>query len=474
MSSLCISHIISEDYEEHRGSRDMSLNSAKHIHFVGIGGCSMSGIARILNQQGHVITGSDREPTQFTPSLESEGITVYYGHDGEHVEGADLLVYSAAIKPDNAERVYAREHGIPEMERSVALGELSGRFHNVIAVSGCHGKTTITSMLAYVNSLAELGATVHVGGFVGLLEGGVCLGKNDLFITEACEYVRSFLTLRPTIAIVNNIDNDHLDCYSNLDEIVDSFKQFCGLVPSDGLILGCIEDEKVAGLLSGLDRPYRTYGLSKGDFHASSISYDENGFPSFDLIDTGKTVGRVVLSIPGEHNIINAIAVYGAVKEIGVPFDVYAEAMHRFVNTKRRFELLGEKNGVKVFHDYGHHPNEIAATLKAAQRVPHNRIFCVFQCNSYTRAITLFTNDVTCFRDADMVLVPDIYPGREKDTGLVHARDMVQGINSKTHNALYLSTFEQIADYLNEHAKPGDIVITVGSGDVYRQSQKLL
>lgn len=451
-----------------------SLEEAKRIHFVGIGGCSMSGIARILNRQGHTVSGSDREPTQFTGNLEKEGIQVYYGHKGEQAAGADLLVYSAAIKPDNAERVYAREHGIPEMERSVALGQLSARFHNVVAVAGCHGKTTITSMLAFLNERAQLGATVHVGGYVELLDGGVHLGDKDLFITEACEYVRSFLTLRPTVAIVNNIDNDHLDCYGDIAHIIEAFDSFCRLVPSDGLVLGCIDDEKVAALLPTIDRPYETYGLLDGDYHAADISYDENGFPSFDLVDHGKEMGRVVLSVPGEHNVVNAIAVYGAGKRIGAAFSDYAAAMHRFVNTKRRFELLGEKNGVKIYHDYGHHPNEIAATLQAATRVPHKRIFCVFQCNSYTRARTLFCENVTCFKNADEVLVPNIYPGREIDTGVVHARDMVEGINRSTHNAQYLATFEEIADYLDRHAAPGDIVITVGSGDVYRQSRKLL
>lgn len=451
-----------------------SLDEAKHIHFVGIGGCSMSGLARVLKAQGHIVTGSDREPTQFTANLEKDGIRVYYGHKAQQVDGADLLVYSAAIKPDNVERVYAREHGIEEMERSVALGQLSGRFHNVVAVAGCHGKTTITSMLAFLNEQANLDATLHVGGYVELLDGGVHLGSRDLFITEACEYVQSFLTLRPTVAIVNNIDNDHLDCYGDMEHIVAAFDAFCRLVPSDGVIFGCIDDEKVKSLLSTLERPYKTYGLRQGDYHADNITYDENGYPAFDLIDEGQNLGRVLLSVPGEHNIVNAIAAFAVAKHLQVCFSDYAEAMHRFVNTKRRFELLGQKNGVRVYHDYGHHPNEIAATLKAATRVPHKRIFCVFQCNSFTRARTLFCEKVTCFSDADEVLVADIYPGRETDTGIVHARDMVRGINEQSHNATYLATFEEISAYLDAHATPGDIVITVGSGDVYRQSQKLL
>lgn len=450
------------------------LDNAKHIHFIGIGGCSMSGIARILKSQGHEVTGSDRSQTQFTDRLEQDGITVYYGHRAEQAANADLIVYSAAIKPDNPERVYGREHGIPELERSVALGQLSARFHEVVAVAGCHGKTTITSMLAFVNEEANLDATVHVGGFMDLLGGGVRLGKSDLFITEACEYVESFLTLKPTIAIVNNIDNDHLDYYGDIDHIVEAFRKFLALVPEDGRILACTDDVYVRELLPELGKNVVTYGLSKGDIHADAIAFDSLGFPAFDLYDHGEKIGRVTLNVPGRHNVINALAVYGASKLCGVTFEQYVRAMARFRNTSRRFELLGEKNGVKVFHDYGHHPNEIRETLAAATHVPHGKIFCVFQCNSYTRARTLFCENVTCFTDADEVLVPDIYPGREVDTGIVHARDMVNGINRESHNAQYLGTFEKIAAYLDEHAVPGDIVITVGSGDVYRQSQKLL
>ena len=450
------------------------LDNAKHIHFIGIGGCSMSGIARILKSQGHEVTGSDRSQTQFTDRLEQDGITVYYGHRAEQAANADLIVYSAAIKPDNPERVYGREHGIPELERSVALGQLSARFHEVVAVAGCHGKTTITSMLAFVNEEANLDATVHVGGFMDLPGGGVRLGKSDLFITEACEYVESFLTLKPTIAIVNNIDNDHLDYYGDIDHIVEAFRKFLALVPEDGRILACTDDVYVRELLPELGKNVVTYGLSKGDIHADAIAFDSLGFPSFDLYDHGEKIGRVTLNVPGRHNVINALAVYGASKLCGVTFEQYVRAMARFRNTSRRFELLGEKNGVKVFHDYGHHPNEIRETLAAATHVPHGKIFCVFQCNSYTRARTLFCENVTCFTDADEVLVPDIYPGREVDTGIVHARDMVNGINRESHNAQYLGTFEKIAAYLDEHAVPGDIIITVGSGDVYRQSQKLL
>lgn len=451
-----------------------SINEAKRIHLVGVGGCSMSGIAQILQNQGHTVTGSDRERSPFTDRLEEMGIPVSIPQQAEQAAGADLLIYSAAIKPDNPERAYARAHGIPEMERSVALGQLSARFSQVAAIAGCHGKTTITSMLAYINEEAGLDATVHVGGFVERLGGGVKVGKGDLFITEACEYVKSFLTLAPTVALVNNIDNDHLDCYRDIDEIIQTFAQFCGLVPPEGEIIVCRDDEKVQRLLPLLSRTPITYGLTEGDYHARDVAFDPQGCASFDLLYKEQPQGRIVLHVPGTHNIINAIAACAVAAQFHVSFDSMARALSAFSNTKRRFEFMGEKNGVRIFHDYGHHPNEIAATLEAASRIPRRALYCVFQCNSYTRAKTLFCENVTCFSRADGVLVPDIYPGREVDTGLVHARDMVGAINQSGGNALYLPTFEDIAAWLAQHGRPGDLVITVGSGNVYAQTRKLL
>ncbi len=450
------------------------IDDAKRIHLIGIGGCSMNGLALILKSQGHIVTGSDREKTQFTEALDNEGIAYSVGHTGEYLDDADLVIYSAAIKPDNPERALAREKGIPELERSVALGQISERYPEVVAIAGCHGKTTITSMIAGINALAKTDATVHVGGYVELLGGGVHVGGRDLFVTEACEYVESFLTLRPTITLINNIDDDHLDYYKDIDAIVEAFEKFLSLLPEDGIFIACTDDVRVKALAEKSNRTVVTYGLDGGEYTAKSISFDAFGNPGFDLVRRGETLGRVQLSVPGTHNIVNALGAIVIADKLDVPFSVYAQALGRFQNTKRRFEYYGERNGVKIFHDYGHHPSEIRATLDAAKRVPHKHLYCVFQCNSYTRARTLFCNNVTCFTDADSVLVPDIYPGREKDTGIVHARDMVAAINEESGNAAYIPTFEEIREYLDEHAEEGDVVVTVGSGDVYRQTKKLL
>ena len=450
------------------------IDEAKRIHLIGIGGCSMNGLALILRSQGHTVTGSDRERTAFMDALDKDGIRYSVGHTGEYVEGADLVIYSAAIKPDNPERVLAREKGIPELERSVALGQISERYREVVAVAGCHGKTTITSMLALINDLAKTDATIHVGGYVEFLGGGVRVGSQDLLVTEACEYVESFLTLKPTVALINNIDDDHLDYYKDIDAIVEAFEKFLALLPENGVFVACADDPRVMELAEQSPLSVVTYGLTGGDYTASDVKFDAEGNAGFTVLRHGESLGKVQLSVPGMHNVVNALGSIAVADQMKVPFAVSAKALNQFRNTKRRFEYYGERNGVKVFHDYGHHPNEIRATLDAAKRVPHNRLICVFQCNSYTRARTLFCDHVVCFHDADMVLVPDIYPGREKDTGIVHARDMVAAINRESDNAVYLPTFEEIRLYLDEHAEEGDLVVTVGSGDVYKQTRKLL
>lgn len=452
----------------------IKLSEHKKIHLVGIGGTSMNGLALMFREKGFSVQGSDGTTSPFTKRLEELGIPVMIGHSADNLGDADLLIYSAAIKPGNVERAEARRRGIPELERSEALGLMSAGYDTVIGVAGCHGKTTITSMLAYIAEKDALDATVHVGGFVDFLQGGTRIGKSGLFITEACEYVESFLTLHPTMVIINNIDDDHLDYYKDIEHITEAFRKFLALLPEDGLFLGCCDDERVRGLLKEHKGRSLSYGLTGGYYTVKDIAYDDMGDPSFTLIRDGKELGRIELSVPGEHNVINAVAAAAAALEYGAPFEDVASALGEYKLTRRRFEIYGKKNGVTVIHDFAHHPSEIAAVVKAAVRYPHNKLYVVFQCNSYTRATTLFCHNVKCFDGADEVLVPDIYPGREKDTGIVHARDMVKAINEGGVKATYLASFEEIADYLDANASEGDVVLTLGSGDVYKQSYKLL
>ena len=459
---------------------EIDLNNIRKIHLIGIGGCSMNGLAQILRAKGYEVGGSDKAESPFTQRLAELGIPFTIGQKAENVEGSDLVIYSAAIKPDNPERARARELGIPEMERSEALGRLSCGYKNVVGVAGCHGKTTITSMLALIAEKGGLDATVHIGGFVEFLKGGTRIGSHDLFITEACEYVESFLTLRPTVALINNIDDDHLDYFKDIDHITDAFRKFVRLIPEGGLFIGCTDDERVRGLLSEFRGKVNelTYGLEpehRPDYYPANEEYDAYGCPSYDLMFRGECCGRVALHVPGRHNMLNSIAAMAVALSHGTDFEVAANALSEFKNTRRRFEYYGERDGVRVFHDYAHHPAEIRAAVDSGLRTPHKDLYCVFQCNSYTRAKTLFCgHQGDCFAGVKKVLVPDIYPGREKDDGSVHARDMVAAINEATGNALYIPTFEGISDWLRENASEGDIVVTLGSGDVYIQTNKLL
>ncbi|MBQ3552187.1 MAG: UDP-N-acetylmuramate--L-alanine ligase [Clostridia bacterium] len=461
----------------------MGFEGIKRIHLIGIGGSSMNGLAQMLLSQGYEVQGSDRGESQFTKRLKELGIDVKIGHNADNIENADMVIYSAAIKPDNVERVAALGKGILQLERSVALGMLSSDYDEVVGIAGCHGKTTITSMLALISRMHHekdpehtTDATIHVGGYVDFLSGGVHVGGHELFITEACEYVESFLTLHPTIALISNIDNDHLDYYGDMEHIVLAFKKYAALLSKDGLIIGCVDDHRVMDILSESPCEKLTYGHKNADYVPDNIAVDELGNTAFDLVFRGKTLGRIELSVPGEHNMLNSIAAASVALALCIPFCVIKEALNKYTLTRRRFELMGEKNGAKIYHDYAHHPSEIASTLQAAASIKHNRIIAVFQCNSYTRAKTLFIGDMTCMEKADLVLVPDIYPGREVDTGIVHARDMVEAINRSCGEgrALYIPTFEAINHHLDRYAKPGDIIITLGSGDVYENTKKLI
>lgn len=452
------------------------LGDARKVHFIGIGGCSMSGLARILHNEGYDISGSDVKKSAFMQQLEDEGINVTVGHDQKNVEGADVVVYSAAIKPYNPEYAYAAAHEIPMLERSKLLGLISSGYDQVSCISGCHGKTTITSMLALIMEETDADATVHVGGMVDFLGGGVKIGTGPAFITEACEYVRSFLTLHPTDILVNNIDDDHLDCYRDIDDIFATFAEFVEKQPSNGVLLLNTSDPLTARLAEHAQcRVVTINNPPDSDWYISNESFDGHGFGSADIIHNGRKAAHLKLQVPGAHNLRNALAAVAfAAEAFGADPEAAADSLTRYHLAGRRFELVGEKDGVRIFHDYAHHPSEIQACLEAASLVPHEKIWVVFQCNSYTRARTLKDKYATSFGNADEVIVPDIYPGRDTDTQGIHATDLVSAINAVSGNCLYIPTFPEIAQYLKRRWKPGDIVVTLGSGDVNRQQLVLL
>lgn len=453
------------------------LSDVKKVHFIGIGGCSMNGLAQILHNLNYEVTGSDKDSSPFTDRLTQIGIPVSIGHDKKNVEGAELIIYSAAIKKDNVERAAAMALSIPEMERSVALGEISKKYKDVACIAGCHGKTTITSMLAKIVLEGKSDATVHVGGDVDFLSGGTRIGQSDLFITEACEYVESFLTLHPTIALINNIDNDHLDYFSDIDAITSAFYKFLGLLPDNGLFIACTDDARVQSLVD--NPPHRlsiiTYGFTNANYTPGNIKYGNDGSSSFDIVYNGDNLGRIELNVPGKHNIINALAASIVALNLGETMESIQNGLRDYTLTHRRFEFYGERNGVKLYHDYAHHPAEVRAALDSASRVKEKNLICLLQCNSYTRAKTLFLPEPDCFLLADEVLVVDIFPGREIDDGSVHATDMVAAINKVfPGKAKYTKTFKDARQYIDAHAIKGDLVIALGSGDVYKQARTLL
>jgi UDP-N-acetylmuramate--alanine ligase len=453
---------------------DIRDYKSKRIHLIGIGGTSMNALAMMLKNLGYEVTGSDRGESLFTQPLRDMGIPVTIGQREENVHGAALVVYSAAIKPENPERVEAKRLGIPEMERSVLLGQISGQYGTVVGVAGCHGKTTMTSMIAKVTIDAKLDPTVHVGGFVDFLGGGTALGKSDLFVTEACEYVDSYLTLHPTIAVISNIDNDHLDYFKTEENIYRSFEKYAALLPEDGLLIAGYDDEKVRKLAKDSGRKTITFGLTGGDYSAKDIKAGHDGITRFTVTKGGEPVAEVALTMPGEHNVQNALAAFAVCEALGVPANRIADSLADYRLTRRRFEYYGDMCGAKVYHDFAHHPSEIKACLQGARSVCDGKLYAVLQCNSYTRAKTLFTGDMTCMKDADCAIVPDIYPGRETDDGTVHAKDIVKAIEDSGIRALYLPTFEDIKAWLKENLRPGDMVVTMGSGDVYQQTKIFL
>ncbi|MHB1315134.1 MAG: UDP-N-acetylmuramate--L-alanine ligase [Christensenellales bacterium] len=447
----------------------------KKVYFIGIGGCSMNGLAQIMRNRGYIVSGSDKTESNFTQKLKSVGIAVAIGHDPAHIEDADLVVFSAAIKPDNPELKRAQELGIPCIDRALLLGQISSQFQKVVCVAGCHGKTTITSMTALIYQYGSLDATVHLGGESVHFDSGIVFGHSDLFLTEACEYMNSFLTLSPSVVIVNNIDDDHLDYFKNIENICETFEKFINLLPEDGVLIAYSGDPLVHRLMKKC--PFRVipYGFDKEQkgYSARNIIFSPEGYPSFDCYYANEKLFRVSLQVPGEHNVQNALAAIAASKLFSVDDDSILHALNDYRLTKRRMELYGQIDGVSIYHDYAHHPSEIKATLKAMANMPHNRIWCIFQCNSYSRAITLMDKYGLAFGSADTVLVPDIYPGRDIDTGAVHARDLVASIRRSCANTEYIPTFEGISAYLHEHWRPGDIVVGVGSGDIYVQIKKL-
>ncbi len=442
------------------------LNNNAHIHFIGIGGISMSGLAHIAISNGCKVTGSDRTKSEITDRLESEGAVIYEGHDAKNIEGADLVVHTAAVKEDNPEMAEAVRRGIRLVDRAEFLGALMKRYKHAVGVAGTHGKTTTTSMLAHALLYADTDPTISVGGILDLIGGNIRCGKSDLFVTEACEYTNSFLKFYPTIALITNIEEDHLDFFTGIDMIRGSFRQFAELTKGTGSVVAYGEDENIKIALDGAELNIITYGMSStNDYYAQNIVYNA-GYPSFDVYKRGEKLCHISLNVPGDHNILNSLATIAVCELLGVDAEPAAKGIETFKGTHRRFEKKGFVNGAVVLDDYAHHPTEIKATLKAAKAFPHKRIICIFQPHTYSRTRTLWQEFLTAFDDADELIITHIYPAREVYDGVTDPDKLAAEIAERGINAKYIDGFEEIADYIKKNASENDIVFTMGAGDV--------
>ena len=444
------------------------LKKYNKIHMVGIGGVSMSGIAEILINFGFSVTGSNNVETETTKKLEKAGIKISIGHNESNITNQDVVVYSAAIKQDNPELVTAKAKNIPIIERADFLGELTRCYKDTITISGTHGKSTTTSMVSLCFLEALKDPSIQVGADIKQLNGNYKVGNSEYFIIEACEYVESFLKFSPKSEVILNIDNDHLDYFKNFDNIKKAFIKYVKLLPKDGLLVVNGDDKNALDLPKFTDANVLTYGITNKntDFFAVNIVFDNNGFPEFDVYAKGEFYGRIKLSIPGMHNVLNALGCIALCDYYGIGLDSIKKALLSFTGAVRRFEFKGSVNGASVYDDYGHHPTEIVATAKALMNKKYNKSWVVFQPHTYSRTKTLMDDFAKALLNFDNIIVLDIYAAREKNTYGITSEDLVEKINSLGKHALYIPDFNECVDYLKENVHENDIIITQGAGTV--------
>jgi len=453
------------------------LPEIKQVHCVGIGGIGLSAIAEILISRGMTVTGSDMNESDSTDRLIKAGAHIFLGHRAKNVDGADLVVYSSAVSLDNPELVRAEKLQIPIVTRAEMLGALMKECENSIAVAGTHGKTTTTSMISLILDNAGKKPTILVGGNLTEIGGNVKIGGNEYFITEACEYMDSFLSLYPKIEIILNIDSDHLDYFKDIEHIVNSFGRFAGLVPDNGFIIAYDANPFVKSVVEGAPNVV-TFGLNEGcSYYASNISFNSVGMPFFHVESKDERLCSIQLSVPGEHNILNALASFACCHMLGIETSVISSTLEQYSGTQRRFDVIGiTRNNIRIVDDYAHHPTEIRATLAAAQNVPHRDLWCLFQPHTYTRTIALFDEFAEAFERADKIVMAEIYAAREKNIYKISSKALVDEIKRvyPTKEAHYISNFDEIAGFVIDNAGSGDLVITMGAGDIYKVAELIL
>ncbi len=455
---------------------EINFQSPIHVHFIGIGGISMSGLAEILIKEGFTVSGSDATESALTRHLASLGARVAIGQRAENITpDIELVVYTAAIHPDNPEFAAAQDAGLPMLARADLLGQIMRNYPTAIGVSGTHGKTTTTSMLSMILLEAKKDPTISVGGILPEIGGNIRVGHSDTFLTEACEYTNSFLSFFPTAALILNIEEDHMDFFKDLQDIRHSFHRFAALLPDDGLLVMNGEIERPEEITEGVGARCVTYGLSgTEDYHARDIRFGEDGGGIYELYHGTEPIGTVTLHVPGRHNISNSLAALAVSLELGIDFATAAAGLGRFHGTERRFEYKGEVNGVTVFDDYAHHPTEIRATLKAAADYPHREIWCVFQPHTYTRTKAFLHDFAEALTLADHVVLADIYAAREQNTIGISSQTLQKEIESLGKPCSYFPSFGEIEKFLLKNCMHRDLLITMGAGDVLKIGENLL
>lgn len=455
----------------------IDFNKPVKIHFIGIGGISMSGLAQVLMSAGFKISGSDAHESELTAKLASDGADIMYGQrKGNIADDVEAVVYTAAIHSDNPEYIEAVERGLPMLSRAELLGELMLNYKTAIAVSGTHGKTSTTAMLSEILINADTDPTISVGGILPSIGGNIRIGKSDCFVTEACEYTNSFLAFFPTMELILNIGEDHLDFFKDIDDIRHSFKAFAQKLDKNGTLIINGDIERTDELTSELECRVVTFGKenSSFDYYAGDISYDKLARPAFTLYHGDEQLFTAALNVPGEHNVINATAAAVAALLCGVAVQDVKKGLEAYKGVNRRFQYKGEIGKVMIVDDYAHHPDEIRATLTAAKNTGASKVWCVFQPHTYTRTKALLKEFAETLCLADEIILAKIYPARETDSLGVSSADLADEINKRGKKAVYFESFDEIENYILQNCVQGEMLITMGAGDIVKLGESLL
>ena len=445
------------------------LSKYKHIHLIGIGGISMSAIAETLHNWEHIVTGSDASQSEITDKLNAHGIKTTIGHDLENAKKADLIIYSAAINDSDPEMIIARENNVPIVGRGQFVGYLTKLYKEAICISGTHGKTTTTSMISICFVNAEKDPTIEVGAILDPIGGNYRVGNSEYFILESCEYKGNFLKFFPNTEVILNIDNDHLDYYKSFDNIVKTFQDFSLILNEEGLLVTNADDENCLHLKNIVKSKFISYGIENeaANFLAKNITFNHNGFATFDIYKNGEFYSNIELSVAGKHNILNALACTAVCDYYGISKEVIASSLKQFTGAERRLEFKGNmENNASVFDDYAHHPTEIKATANAIKNKEYNETWVVFQPHTYSRTVSLLDEFAEAIMNFDHIIVLDIYAAREQNTYNISSKDLVNKINSLGKSAIYLPDFDEVVSYLKQNVKENDIVLTLGAGTV--------